>query len=174
MNAYLCGMMGSGKSALGQRAASELGLSFLDLDREADRRLGFSFHELVRQKGWLAFRELEYRIVRRTAAQGGILFALGGGTVRYPWNLDQLKGTGPIILLNAPLEILAQRIRNNQRPRVTGHPILEDELAAIWENSREAYLSACDEVFETHPGSLEKSALGLSRLIADLMKRQTG
>jgi shikimate kinase len=148
-----------------------MGLGFLDLDQEADRCLGYSFHDLVRQKGWLAFRELEYQIVKKTAAQSGILFALGGGTVRYLWNLDQLRGTGPIILLKAPLEILAQRIKNNQRPRVTRHHSLEDELASIWKSSKNAYNAACDAVFATHPGTLEESSLGLSRLIAELMGR---
>ena len=57
-NIYLCGMIGSGKTTIGRRLAEELEWPFIDLDREMDRILGYSFHRLVQEKGWVAFREL--------------------------------------------------------------------------------------------------------------------
>ena len=86
MNVYLSGLIGSGKTTLGQRLADRLGRPFLDLDRELDAELGRSFHALVREQGWLAFREREYEIVKRFAAARNTVCALGGGTVRYAWN----------------------------------------------------------------------------------------
>ena len=68
MNIYLSGLIGAGKSTLGERLAARMGRPFLDLDREMDAALGRSFHELVHDEGWLAFRELEYGIVKRFAA----------------------------------------------------------------------------------------------------------
>ena len=165
----MCGMMGSGKSTLGRMAARRLGLGFLDLDQEADRRLGHSFHDLVRDQGWLPFRELEYRICKEVAARDRVLFSLGGGTVRYQWNLDLLKGTGPIILLSAPLEVLAERVRSLQRPRVTAQQGLDQEIAAIWKNSGQKYLDAADVVIETHPHSLEQVADQLCQTLAELL-----
>ena len=93
-NVYLCGMIGSGKTAIGKRLAAKLGRVFYDLDREMDRELGYSFHRLVQEQGWLAFRELEYDICKRFAEMTGIVAALGGGTPRYAWNRDILRGTG--------------------------------------------------------------------------------
>ena len=90
-------MIGSGKSTIGVPLAREMGLDFYDLDREMDRALGYSFHRLVREKGWLAFRELEYSICKRFAQLDNALICLGGGTVRYEWNMDVLKGTGYIV-----------------------------------------------------------------------------
>jgi shikimate kinase len=55
-------MIGSGKTAIGERLAVRLGRAFYDLDREMDQELGYSFHRLVQEQGWLAFRELEYDI----------------------------------------------------------------------------------------------------------------
>jgi hypothetical protein len=46
-------MIGSGKTVIGECLAARLGRPFLDLDREMDRELGRSFHELVREEGWL-------------------------------------------------------------------------------------------------------------------------
>ena len=85
LNVYFCGMIGTGKTTIGLELADELGVEFLDLDREMDSRLGYSFHQLVAEKGWLAFRELEYSICRDFAKKKNSIICLGGGTVRYDW-----------------------------------------------------------------------------------------
>lgn len=82
MNLYFCGMIGSGKTTLGNRLADLVGLPFRDLDHEMDGRLGYSFHRLVREQGWLAFRELEYAICRDFSRTDHSIICLGGGTVR--------------------------------------------------------------------------------------------
>ena len=67
MNIYFCGMIGSGKTTIGKGLAKTLQLDFYDLDQEMDRIIGHSFHKLVEDKGWLAFRELEYSICKNFA-----------------------------------------------------------------------------------------------------------
>ncbi len=124
-NIYFSGMIGSGKTAVGKRLAQRLGRPFYDLDREMDSALGRSFHELVREQGWLAFRELEYSIVKRFAEMERVVAALGGGTVRYAWNTDALRGTGIMVLLDAELGVLADRVRQADRPRVNPSVSLE-------------------------------------------------
>ena len=104
-----------------------------------DRRLGYSFHRLVQEKGWVAFRELEYSICKEFAGQNRSLVCLGGGTVRYEWNMDALRGTGLIILLTASLEELARRVRAADRPRVNLGTSLEEDLEKIWSESADKY-----------------------------------
>jgi len=129
VNVYLSGLIGSGKTTLGRRLADRLGRSFLDLDRELDADLGRRFHELVREEGWLAFREREYAIVKRFAGATRAVCALGGGTVRYAWNRDALRGTGVTVFLEADLATLAARVRAADRPRVNPGVSLEEDLA---------------------------------------------
>ena len=86
----------------------------------------------MREQGWLAFREREYEIVKRFAAATNTVCALGGGTVRYAWNRDALRGTGVTIFLEAELATLAARVRAADRPRVNPGVSLEEDLAAIW------------------------------------------
>lgn len=162
-NVYLCGMIGTGKTALGERLAARLGRPFHDLDREMDKELGRSFHELVRAEGWLAFRELEYRICKRFAALEHAVCALGGGTVRYEWNTDVLRGTGVMVLLEGDQALLAERVRGADRPRVHAGLSLEEDLARVWERSAHLYRGAADLVYRVAPGR------GIDESVGDLV-----
>ncbi len=145
-------MIGSGKTAIGARLAEKLGRRFFDLDREMDRELGYSFHHLVEEKGWLAFRELEYDIIRRLAGESDIVFALGGGSIRYAWNRDALCEKGIVILLEADLRVLADRVRGADRPRVNSGVSLEEDLRRIWTSSSDVYRRAADIRYSTDKG----------------------
>ncbi len=169
LNVYLCGMIGSGKTIIGERLAARLGRPFLDLDREMDRELGRSFHELVQEEGWLAFREREYALCRRFATLKRVVVALGGGSVRYAWNTDILRGTGVIILLEADLGVLVERVRRADRPRVNPGASLEEDLRRIWCAAGHLYRQAADFIFQTDAG--KEIAEEVSELLALLAAR---
>ncbi len=167
MNVYFCGMIGSGKTTIGERAAEALGLRFLDLDREMDGRLGYSFHRLVAEKGWLAFRELEYSICKYFATRNDAIVCLGGGTVRYEWNTDILKPTGVFVLLEVSVEVLIRRVRQADRPRVNEGTSLEEDIRMMWENEKHKYYAAADIVYRSDEKSIERE----TREIEDLIHR---
>ncbi len=152
LNVYLCGMIGSGKTVIGERLAARLNRPFLDLEREIDRELGRSFHELVQEEGWLSFREREYALCRRLAHLERVVVALGGGTIRYAWNTDILRGTGVMTLLEADLGILAERVRQADRPRVNPGVPLEEDLRRIWSAAGHLYRRAADLIYRTDAG----------------------
>ena len=149
LNVYLSGMIGSGKTAIGEQLAAHLNRPFLDLDREMDRELGRSFHELVQEEGWLAFREREYALCRRFAGLMGVVVALGGGTVRYSWNTDILRDSGVMILLDADILVLVERVRGADRPRVHAGTSLEEDLRRIWSTAGHLYRQAADLIYRT-------------------------
>ncbi len=151
-NIYLAGMVGAGKTTLGRLIAAALGRPFHDLDVEITGEAGRDLHQLVAADGWLGFRVLEYAMVKRFAAMRGAVIGLGGGTVRYPWNMDILSGTGPIVLLTAEIDVLAARAHASDRPRVTEAESLEADLSAIWAAAGERYLAAADIVYATDAG----------------------
>ena len=152
MNIYLCGMIGSGKTAIGELLAEKLHWPFFDLDREMDRELGRSFHDLVNEKGWLAFRELEYKICKWFSRTNRSVIALGGGTVRYEWNTDILRGTGVMILLESALSTLAARVRKADRPRVNPGVSLEEDLERIWSSAAHLYRGCADIIYHVDQG----------------------
>jgi shikimate kinase len=161
-------MIGSGKTAIGRRLSVLLKREFLDLDREMDRILGYSFHKLVQEQGWLAFRELEYSICKDLTRRRDAIIALGGGTVRYEWNRDILKGAGHVILLEAPLEAIIERVRRADRPRVNPGTTLEEDVRKMWAESRHKYLEAADTVYETGRKSIDQVVRELKEIILAL------
>ena len=170
MNIYFCGMIGSGKTTIGRRLAQRLGRDFYDLDQEMDRTLGYSFHKLVRNEGWLPFRELEYSICKRFAKLDNSVICLGGGTVRYEWNTDVKKGSGPVILLKASLEELIRRVKLADRPRVNIGTTVEEDIRMIWEKSKDKYIAAADLVYDTDRRSIDASVLELEQMLSEYIK----
>ena len=165
-NVYLAGMIGSGKTTIGQALARVLGREFRDFDWELKAETGLDLHGVVRERGWLGFRVAEYETIKRLAAKEGLVVGLGGGTVRYPWNLDALAGSGPIVLLTASLDVLAERVRATDRPRVNDGTTLEEDLELIWRNGRDMYLKAASIMYPTDRGlTVDEEAAELAQLL---------
>jgi len=171
LNIYFSGMIGSGKTTIGERLAKALQLDFYDLDQEMDRILGHSFHKLVEEKGWVAFRELEYSICKGFSQLKNSIICLGGGTVRYEWNMDVLEGTGLIILLTASEEELIRRVKPADRPRVNVGTTLEEDIRMMWQSSKKKYTDAADIVYMTDHKSIEEEIRELKQVVLDYFKQ---
>ncbi len=156
MNVYLCGMIGSGKTTIGRSLAGRLSWGFCDLDEEMNRILGYSFHRLVHEKGWLPFRELEYSICKDFAGRDKSIVCLGGGTVRYEWNVDLLRGTGVTVLLEVSEAELVRRVRQADRPRVNQGTSLEEDIHLMWSRESDKYFAAADLVYRAEGKPLEQ------------------
>jgi shikimate kinase len=152
MNIYLSGLIGAGKTTVGRELAARLGWEFDDLDLAMAALTGKPYHAVVQDEGWLAFRQYEYQICKQFARRERAVIALGGGTVRYEWNRDVLAGSGLNILLIADLEVLADRVRPQDRPRVHAGTSLAEDLLTIWYEHQELYLSFADLTYHTDQG----------------------
>ena len=64
----LIGMMGCGKSTLGQMLAKRLGRAFIDLDGEIERREGRSIPDIFAAEGDAGFRKYETAAVSSSGA----------------------------------------------------------------------------------------------------------
>ncbi|PPC89028.1 MAG: 3-dehydroquinate synthase, partial [Methylocystis sp.] len=70
----LVGMMGSGKSAIGQRLAVRLGLPFVDADAEiVAAAAGMSIPEIFAKYGERYFRDGERRVIMRLLNGGPVV-----------------------------------------------------------------------------------------------------
>ncbi len=165
MNLYLSGMIGSGKTTIGRELSSRTGMPFVDLDEEMDRRLGYSFHRLVQERGWLPFRELEYSICKYFAQLSRTIVCLGGGTIRYEWNRDAIAGTGPVVLLEAREDTLIERVRVADRPRVNPDTDLAGDIRRMWREHGAVYRSSADFIVNTDDRTLEEEVAELMGIL---------
>jgi shikimate kinase/3-dehydroquinate synthase len=134
MDLVLVGLPGSGKSAVGRRLSRRHEAVFVDLDEEIERDAGRPIASIFAEEGEPGFRARERRAIEALGPadpRPGLsrVIATGGGAPVDPRNRWLLYRGRFAAWLDAPPEILAQRIRNSPVPR----PLLSgrDPVAAM-------------------------------------------
>jgi shikimate kinase len=114
----LIGMMGVGKSSIGRRLGSRLGVPFVDGDTEIEQAAGMSIADIFARHGEAAFRSGEARVIARLLNGGPQVLATGGGAVMNEATRALIKERGVSIWLSAELDLLLRRIskRKAERP----------------------------------------------------------
>jgi shikimate kinase len=109
----LVGLMGSGKTTAGRRAAKLLDRAFVDADEAFVPRYGRTVAELVAVDGETAFRDRETELLGELlAVESPLVLATGGGVVVREANRALLAGPGVfVVYLHADPAFLASRTR---------------------------------------------------------------
>jgi shikimate kinase len=157
MNIVLIGYRGTGKSTVGRLLASRLGRELVSTDAEIIKRAQHSIPEIVAQKGWEHFRDLESDICREFASRDQLVIDTGGGAILRVQNVEALKKNGTVFWLTASVETIAKRIgSNNQRPSLTGTKSFVDEIQdVLWERTPK-YQAAADHSIATDNRSVNQ------------------
>ncbi len=113
----LVGLMGCGKSSVGRRLASRLGLGFVDADEEIERVAAKSIVEIFADHGEAYFRDGERRVIARLLSSGPQVLATGGGAFINPDTRAKIRERGVSIWLRAELHVLMRRVsKRDTRP----------------------------------------------------------
>jgi shikimate kinase len=140
MNVYLIGSRGVGKSTVAPLAALRMGMPWVDLDREIERREGRTVAAIFAADGEAAFRDLETSALERIACEDGFLVATGGGVVLRESNRTILA-QGRCIWLCACVPTILERLASGgNRPPLTNLS-LEEETAKLLEQRSPLYAS---------------------------------
>ena len=134
MAKVLLGFMGSGKTTIARKIASD----FVDMDALLEDRLGMPIARFFEEKGEAAFRQLEEEVLAELLKTDKVI-STGGGIVISPRNRASLKQNPDNIYLKADFETLYQRIsadKDNQRPLFLKNS--KEDLAVIF-NERQAW-----------------------------------
>jgi shikimate kinase len=153
---FLTGFMCSGKTTDGKAAAEKLGIPFLDLDAELEKRSGMSVWQFIKQNGITEFRRLESEILLQTreiipkqllenpqlAQKPEAIIATGGGSILIQENRDFLLQSGhAVIWLDMPFPLLLERIRKDKRPLL--HGLSDEEILKVYTERLPFYQSTC-------------------------------
>lgn len=165
---YLTGFMAAGKTAVGAALAALLGLRFLDLDREVERRAGTSIRRIFERQGEAAFRDLEHTALRATASLDSVVVATGGGTMAFERNRSLIRELGICVWLDASFETVVARLDaagQSRRPLFRSR----DEARALYDERLPAYRMADFRVAV----SQADTATGVAARIARLLPRES-
>jgi len=162
MNIVLIGYRCSGKTAVGEILATELGMDFLDTDALLEERACCSIEALVSLKGWDHFREIEKGLVQEVSMRDNLVIATGGGVAMDEGNVTNLKKNSWIVWLNGRSEVLKERMGKEKRsgksrPSLTGADPLE-EIEQVLSNRNPLYDQAGDLMVDTSDLSVPEAA----------------
>ncbi len=120
----IVGMRGVGKSSMGRRLASKLGMEHRDSDHLFEDAYG-SIREYVKKHGWEAFRRKEEEVIA-AAIVPGIVLSLGGGALGSPKTRKLIREKTVAVWLQAKESELIKRLQNGKRPPLTDLPLHEE------------------------------------------------
>ncbi len=162
VNILLIGYRSTGKTSVGLRLASRLGVPFFDTDDLISRRTGKTVKEIVDKNGWEAFRKEERIAIKGLIFLKGSVIALGGGAAMDPGNVEILKEKGAFIWiwLTAGARTIVERmlkdgVTGEQRPPLSDGDALS-ETAALLREREPVYRLLADLTVDTEGRTLDE------------------
>jgi shikimate kinase len=123
------GLMGAGKTAIGRRVATVLGLPFADSDHEIEAASRMTVPDLFEKYGEEEFRALEQRVISRLIGEGLRVLATGGGAYMNADTRAAIRAHAVSVWLKADLDTLMGRVMKKQN-----RPLLKsDDPRAVME-----------------------------------------
>ena len=166
MNIVLIGYRGTGKTTVGALLAARLRRELVSTDSEIVKRTQHTIPEIVGEKGWEYFRDLESDICGELADRDQIVIDTGGGAILRAKNVEALKKNGIVFWLTASVETIAKRIgRDNQRPSLTGVRSFVDEIQDVLRERTQKYQAAADHCIATDDRSINQVVETLLKLV---------
>ena len=128
MKIFLTGFPGSGKTFLGNTAASQLSIPFFDMDELIVSETGSSIAEIFKKNGEDYFRNKEAEVLRSLESKRKGLIATGGGTPCFKDNMDWMNANGITVYLEASAAFLYHRLVREKKSRPLMASLTDIEL----------------------------------------------
>ena len=130
----LVGLMGVGKTTIGRRLSTRLGLPFVDADAEIESAAGQTISEIFERFGEAHFRDGERRVIARLIEGPPKVLATGGGAFVHDQTRALILEKAIAVWLDADIATLVERVgRRSNRPLLAGRDAktVLTELAAV-------------------------------------------
>ena len=158
MNIFLIGMMGSGKSSVGQSLSKYLNNTFYDLDKEIEKSFNLSIRDIFLEYGEDLFRKEEEKLLGELNKLSGLIVSTGGGIVISNINRTILK-KNKTYFLEANIEDMYERAlrRENDRPILKGMNVTQ--FKDLYEKRRNLYIESATKIINVDKKSTEDLAI---------------
>lgn len=141
VSVFLIGMMGVGKTTIGQLLAKQLDYAFLDVDQFIEQATGQTVATIFAESGEAIFRQLETATLSQVSARLRRVVATGGGIVVAPENWSYLRD-GVIVWLDVPVEQLRERLSQDTTRPLLQNQDLTARLTQLSQDRRSLYAQA--------------------------------
>ena len=154
-NLVFLGMMGSGKSSIGDMVSKKLDLTFFDIDSLIEKNTGMSITEIFEKKGEDYFRNLEEKITLKSLKKIKNVISLGGGGFINNKIRKEILTNHLSFWLNWDELTLIKRIKNSKkRPLV--FKATDQEIKSIIKSRSKIYSNA---QFKINCNNLKKTEI---------------
>lgn len=169
---FLVGLMGCGKTTIGQLLAEKLHYEFVDTDDLIVQNYQQDINTIFHEKGENFFRNLETTTLQnvinntKNIKNNGKKYVIstGGGIVLKDENRQLLKQFGYNIYLQTDTNILVQRlITDTQRPLLKNKENLLDNLQNLYNIRNKFYLEVANLVIQTNNKNIDEIILNICR-----------
>ena len=140
-NLVFLGMMGSGKSSIGNLVSKKLDLSFIDIDSVIIKNTGMSISEIFKKKGEVFFRDLEEKITLKSLKKTKNIISLGGGAFINNKVRKEILTNHFSFWLNWEDLILIKRIRDSKK-RPLAFNLSDREIRTMIKSRSKIYSNA--------------------------------
>lgn len=175
---FLVGLMGCGKTTIGQLLAEKLHYEFVDTDDLIVQNYQQDINTIFHEKGEKFFRNLEtttlQNVINNTKNIKKIkniknngkkyVISTGGGIVLKNENRQLLKQFGYNIYLQTDTNILVQRLMTDtQRPLLKNKENLAENLQNLYNQRNKFYLEVANLVIQTNNKNIDEIILNICR-----------
>jgi pentafunctional AROM polypeptide len=157
----ICGMRGSGKTSIGEIAASCLDWPFVDADALFEEKHQQVVREFVHKNGWQAFRAAETDLLRHMLSEYSTkhVISLGGGIVETPEArelLQQYAKAGPVVHMVRDLDEIVEYLGIE-----TARPAYGESVEDVYHRRAPWFVQCCTHEFVNNT-RVGESTVGLN------------
>ena len=164
LNISLCGMMGSGKSAIGKILANKLDYNFIDVDKMIEIDAGKTIKKIFEEDGEEYFRDLEEKITINILEYKETIVSLGGGAIINENIRSSIKKNAYNIYLNVDIDILTKRLINSKTRPLIYKKNLKKELINLI-SIREKFYRKADLIVKNEKNIIETTENIIKKII---------
>jgi shikimate kinase len=164
LNISLCGMMGSGKSAIGKILANKLNYNFIDVDKMIEIDAGKTIKKIFEEDGEQYFRDLEEKKTINILELKETIVSLGGGAIINKNIRGSIKKNSYNIYLNVNIDILTKRLQNSKTRPLIYKKNLKKELINLI-GIREKFYRKADLIVKNEKNIIETTENIIKKII---------